>query len=229
MTRTGWKPSRLPSSFKGLRFPPPPSLLKAPLSMPPFAAMLHAGNPALMSDLIHGPMYRILPIILSLGLGACQTTPPPGAAQNLHIELVPKRGDTPPAAPPDACWASDTVPAVIETVTEQIRAQPERRAPDGRVIQPAVFRTETRQRIVSDRREVWFRTPCAAEQTVEFIASVQRALKARGFYLAPVTGALDAATAEAIRRYQAPLGLDSPVLALTTARALGISASDLGR
>ncbi|MFN3823004.1 MAG: peptidoglycan-binding domain-containing protein [Pseudorhodobacter sp.] len=183
-----------------------------------------------MSDLIHGPMYRTLPIILSLGLGACQTTPlPPGAAQNLYIELIPKRGDTPPTSPPDACWATDTVPAVIETVTQQIRAEPERRAPDGRLIQPAVFRTETRQRIVSDRREVWFQTPCADEQSVEFIASLQRALKARGFYLAPVTGALDSATAEAIRRYQGPLGLDSPVLALTTARALGISASDLGR
>jgi len=175
-------------------------------------------------------MYRILPILLVLGLGACQTIPTqPGALPDLRADVAPRRGDTPPTNPPEACWASDTLPAVIESVTEQILVEPERLGADGSVIRPAVFRTETRQKIVSDRSDVWIRTPCPTEQTPAFIASLQRALKARGFYLEPVTGVPDRTTANAIRRYQASTGLDSPVLALTTARTLGIAAADLGR
>ncbi|MBL4915999.1 peptidoglycan-binding domain-containing protein [Szabonella alba] len=175
-------------------------------------------------------MTRFLAIPLILALAACQSAAPlRDGAPDLAAELVPRRDATPPEGPAGACWASDTVPAVIETVTEQILDEPERRAADGRVTQPAVFRSEQRQRILSDRREVWFRAPCPSEQTPDFIASLQRALKARGVYLDPVTGVADAATARAVRRHQAPLGLDSPVLALATARALGISAADLGR
>jgi hypothetical protein len=76
--------------------------------------------------------------------------------------------------------------------------------------------------MVQDREEVWFRAPCPAEQTVQFTASLQRALKARGLYLLPVTGTVDAATGEAIRRFQAQRGLDSPILSLAAAQELGL-------
>lgn len=67
-----------------------------------------------------------------------------------------------------------------------------------------------------------FAVPCPAAATPEFWASVQRALAVRGLYDGPVTGAMDAATGEAVRRYQAPQGLDSPVLSLDAARQLGL-------
>ncbi len=165
----------------------------------------------------------------SLALGACQ----PGAVgaptpADLSAELIPRDGTRPPAGPPGACWDRDTLPTVIETVTEQVLVQPERRAADGSVLSPAVFRTETRQQIVQDRAQVWFRAPCMAALNLDFVATLQRALKARGVYLLPVTGVYDAATAEAVRRYQAPRGFDSPRLTLAAARQLGIVAADLG-
>lgn len=175
-------------------------------------------------------MHRYFPILFALGLGACQTVPPPqGQAMDLRADLMPRGTESPPEAPTGTCWVPDTLPAVIDTVTEQILVEPERRDDAGSVIRPAVFRTETRQQIVSDRRDVWVRTPCPDDQTPAFIASLQRALKARGFYLEPVTGVMDGATSAAIRRFQAQIGLDSPVLTLETARMLGIAAADLRR
>jgi hypothetical protein len=137
------------------------------------------------------------------------------------------RQTPPPANRQGQCWAEDTTPAVIETVTEQVVMRDAVQDAEGRVVEPASFRTETRQRIVQDRRTVWFRAPCPEDWTVGFTATLQRALKARGLYLAPVNGTLDAPTREAVRRYQEPLGLDSPELSLAAAQSLGIIAVPL--
>ena len=148
------------------------------------------------------------------------------ARTDLAIELVRLTGPGPPKGPSAACWASDTTPAIIETVTEQVVISEEVRDAAGAVVVPASFETRTFQRMVQDREVVWFHAPCAADVTVNFVATVQRALKARGVYLQPVTGVMDAATGDAIRRFQATRGLDSPVLSLAAAKELGISATD---
>ena len=168
------------------------------------------------------PPFRIA-LVLWLALGACAVAPT--VATDLSAALLPATGDTPPVTPEGACWERAVTPAVIETVTEQVLVSPERRGPDGVVTEPAGFRTETRQSIVSDRRAVWFETPCAGVMGPEFLATLQRALKARGLYTDPLTGVLDAATRAAIRAWQRPRGLDSEVLALASARALGIVAA----
>ena len=134
---------------------------------------------------------------------------------------------SPPEGDSTTCWAAEVSPAIIETVTEQSLVTPEIRDAQGEVITPASFRSTTRQRIVQDRAEVWFRAPCPAEMTVEFIATLQRALKARGLYREPLTGELDAPTTEAIRRFQAERGLDSRQLSLAAARELGIVSTEL--
>jgi peptidoglycan hydrolase-like protein with peptidoglycan-binding domain len=67
-------------------------------------------------------------------------------------------------------------------------------------------------------------TPCPETQPPDFIASLQRALRARGLHSGPVTGRMDAGTRKAVRRYQAARGLDSDILALDSARALGLVA-----
>lgn len=146
----------------------------------------------------------------------------------LSGELRRLKGEGPPPAKAGECWASAVTPAVIETVTEQVVVTPETRDASGAVVAPASFQTKTHQRMVQDRETVWFRAPCPTEMTVQFVASLQRALKARGLYLLPVTGALDEDTAEAIRRFQAERGLDSPVLSLGAARDLGLINADLG-
>ncbi len=145
-----------------------------------------------------------------------------GNPTDLRAELV-RLDPGPPPAEPGVCWEGDITPAVIETVSQQVLVTPEQRAEDGSILVPATYRSETRQRIAQEREVVWFRTPCDAELTVEFVASLQRALKARAYYLGPVTGNLDGATTEAIRRYQADRGLDSARLSLGAARQLGLA------
>lgn len=159
-------------------------------------------------------------------LAACGGPPVPKAPETLDLsgEAIVTPDGKAPAGPEGACWARDVAPLVIETVTETLQVAPEEKAPDGSVLRPAAFRSETRQRIVQERSEIWFRAPCPDSVTVSFVASLQRALKARGFYLAPVTGDFDATTAEALRRYQAKHGLDSAQLSLAAARDLGLVA-----
>lgn len=176
-------------------------------------------------------MARLIAIGAALALAACQPGPRPEAPSTADLKSEIRRAASPDAPPPaDApgvCWATDVTPAVIETVSEQVVVTPEQRDAAGRLLAPASYRSETHQRIVRDRTAVHFRTPCPDQMSLEFVATLQRALKARGYYLAPVTGALDAPTRDAIRRFQEPLGLDSPVLSLAAARALGLVTTDL--
>jgi len=169
-----------------------------------------------------------LGLVMALILGGCTgvKVEAPGQAL-LGREVVRLNGDGPPPAPNGECWANSVTPAVIETVTEQVVVSEEVRDDAGAVVTPASFRTKTSQRMVQDREVIWFRAPCPQDQTVQFVASLQRALKARGLYLLPVTGEMDADTAEAVRRFQAERGLDSPILSLAAARELGISATAL--
>jgi hypothetical protein len=115
-------------------------------------------------------------------------------------------------------------PAVLETVTEQILVRPAKMAEDGTVVSPARYRTEKQQRIVQERAETWFESPCPQIWTRDFTESVQRALQARGLFNAPITGQYDPATRTAIRQYQQTQGLNSEILSLENARSLGLIA-----
>lgn len=158
------------------------------------------------------------PALLALA-AACTPLPPgPDAARAITPELVRRAGaGGPPGAAPGTCWGAIVEPAVIETVTEQFPV-----AASGDT--PAGFRTETHQRMIRDRTEQWFRTLCPEEATGDLVASLQRALAARGLYAGPISGIQDSATLAAIRAYQAGLGLDSGLLSLDAARRLGIAA-----
>ena len=169
-------------------------------------------------------------VVAALALAACTPTPqlPVTADQaDLSREIVRTRDDRQPKGPDSACWAKDSSPAVIETVTEQVQITPEQRADDGSIAAPASYRTKTYTRMVRDRETVWFRAPCPVAMTPDFVASLQRALKARGYYLAPLTGTLDPATTDALRRFQTERGLDSRQLSLGAARELGLVATDI--
>lgn len=160
---------------------------------------------------------------LAFGLLACaaQTTKAPGRA-DLAAEAVEWNTVSRPRPKPGECWESDITPAVIETITEQRLVTPEIRDETGAVTEPATYSTTTKQHMVQDRTEIWFRTPCPELQDAEFITTLQRALKARGYYLLPLSGEMDPATTEALRRFQAERGLDSPVLSLAAAQELGL-------
>lgn len=122
------------------------------------------------------------------------------------------------------CYARTVSPALIETVTEQVII-PEVLNEDGSVVSPASFRTDTRQEILRERREIEFETPCDNILTPPFVASVQRALIARGYYRGPVSGEIDHRTSDAIRRFQVDQDdVHTATLTLKTARNLGLIA-----
>ncbi|MFT6425898.1 MAG: hypothetical protein ACJAYH_002063 [Celeribacter sp.] len=156
-------------------------------------------------------------VALCASLSACQVSTP--------TDEVLRAGDaqsSPPGADPDACYGRHATPAIVETVTEQVLVQPPQITADGTVSYPAIYRTETRQEIIRERKELWFETLCTEALTPDFISSVQRALAVRGIYSGPVTGKYDRATRRAVRAYQNAEGLDSDVLSLAAARKLGL-------
>jgi hypothetical protein len=167
-------------------------------------------------------------LVAALSLGACGNPIPVAAPapEDLSGEAIPSSASGPPATPRGACWGHDTIPAMIETVTETVLDKPEMRDATGKVTRPASYSSTARQRMVHDREEAYIRTPCYNQLTPDTIVTLQRALKARGYYLQPLTGELDPITMTAIRRYQADHGLDTPVLSLKAAETLGLVAED---
>lgn len=159
-------------------------------------------------------------------LAACNSTAlAPDIAALKEPDIVQaESASAPPGAAPGTCWGRAVSPAVIETVTEQIMVQPPEVLADGTVINPAIYRSETHQRIVRERRETWFETPCESVWTAEFTTSLQRALKVRGHYYGAETGRRDKRTRAAIRRYQKAQDLDSAILSVEAARQLGLIA-----
>ena len=157
------------------------------------------------------------------GLTACGSSSPDLGALG-EPEVTRFSQVAPPGAEPGTCWGKNVTPAIIETVTHQVMLQPAQVMADGTVTQPAIYKTETRQDIVRERKETWFLVPCATDLTPEFIASVQRALAARGLYKGDISGEMNAGTRAAVRRFQKPQGLDSGILSLAAARKLGLVA-----
>jgi hypothetical protein len=120
------------------------------------------------------------------------------------------------------CYGRDITPAVIETVTAYEVETPAVIGPDGSVLTPASYRTVTRQEIIRERGEVTFETLCPPAYTVEFVATLQRALTTRGLFTGPINGLMDTATGRAVQDFQRFDGPDSPLLSIEAARRLGI-------
>lgn len=165
-----------------------------------------------------------LPLMMGLALGGCDISGASPAAGLREPGVTRSTEIAPPGADPGTCWGKIVSPATIETVTVQVLLQPAEVTTEGVIRQPAIYKTETRQNIVRPRRDTWFEAPCDADLTVEFVSSLQRALQARSLYRGAITGVMDARTRAAVRRYQAPEGLDSGILSLAAARKLGLVA-----
>ena len=168
------------------------------------------------------PRYTLL--LCAAALAGCVGSGVPDVTRFTEAAPIQTRTTPPPGSDMSACYGVDATPAVVETVSEQILLHPAELAADGTVLYPAVYKTETRQAIVRERREVWFETPCEADLTPDFIASLQRALQVRGLYGGPVNGELNSRTRAAVRTFQKPQGLDSAILSMAGARQLGLVA-----
>lgn len=153
-------------------------------------------------------------------LSGCAASPPPPPAGAVIPAFIT---DELQIGPDGLCYATDTTPAVIETVTAQVQDQPAVLAADGTVVTPASYRTVTRQAITRERTEIRFETLCPPAYTEAFVQSLQRALALRGFYDGPVTGVMDVATGRAVQDFQREGGPDSPILSIAAARTLGLA------
>ncbi len=153
--------------------------------------------------------------LAAVGLAACMGDP--NAGGDVASASGPETADA-------ACFKSETLPAVIETVTEKVLVTPAVQAADGSELAPATYDSQSLQKIVQERRTVRFETVCEAAMTAEVVASLQRALAVRGGYDGTVTGRYDAATRAAVKRYQSGRGLPSTSLSLQAARELGLVA-----
>ena len=166
------------------------------------------------------PFPPVAALAALLALGACAEI---GTTTRSNIDPV-SLASAPPGAAPGTCWDKTVNPAVVETQTRKIELQPAQISSDGRVQSPPIYKTETRQTVVEPRRENWFEVPCADQLTPDFIASLQRALAARGHYNGPPTGTIDLRTRQAIHRFQRSEGFDNPTLTVAAARKLGLIA-----
>jgi hypothetical protein len=147
----------------------------------------------------------------------------PAMAQAEEMSLAGQIELKEPLLLPGVCYVSQIKPAVFETTTEQVQVSAERRDPKtGTVIRPARYRTETRQRMISERVPQWFRTPCVEQLTDDGIATLQRALQARGVFRGEITGRYDRPTQRAVHVWQKARGLDSGKLSFQLARELGL-------
>lgn len=162
-------------------------------------------------------LFLVIPVA---ALSAC-TPAPVAQPRNVLIDMgqIETRSD-------GRCFAKDISPAVIETVTTHELENPEVRDASGVVTSPATFRTVARQQIVRERSDIRFETVCPQNYTAERVQTLQRALKARGFYDGEITGTLDRATGFAIQRFQRIDGPDTVMLSIETARSLGVVAFD---
>lgn len=180
-------------------------------------------SPALILPWI---MARITPLpgmAMMLSLAACTPTIPDATQVPEGATLMPP-GERPEGGREGACYGKDVTPALIESITESKQVAPAKFAPDGStIITPPRYETVTRQVIAAGGQTYYFEVPCPDALTPEFISSVQRALKVRGAYTGPITGALDDNTRAAIRSYQLP-SFNSDILTLETARSLGLVA-----
>ncbi len=162
-------------------------------------------------------------LCLALGAGACApvTAPAPAATRSEFNTAGLGDADSRPD-PSGGCVATEVRPAAYEQVPGQVQSVPAEIAADGRVIRPAIYRNTTVPKLVRLGEELSFPAPCPPVFTPAFIASLQRALAARGYFAAPVSGRMDAPTRAAIRAYQSERGLESDKLALATAREFGL-------
>lgn len=165
-----------------------------------------------------------LPLILAAALcvASCRAPDVPITRAAAEPDLLELTAVAPPGAPPGTCWGKTVEPAVTKAVVVDVLVQPAQISSTGEVQSPPIYRKETQQQILKPKLESWFQTPCAADLTPGFVASVQRALAARGHFTGTITGVMDARTRAAIRSYQAPEGLDSGILSVAAAQKMGL-------
>ncbi|SLN30228.1 Putative peptidoglycan binding domain protein [Roseovarius litorisediminis] len=166
-------------------------------------------------------MIRPAPLFLTaLVLAACQSALP----RPFKPEVVQLLDQEPQYPRPGTCWEKSSIPDAGAPLTGRMWEIPSSSGTNGSDVKPAADDAELQESDFEARKDIWFETPCREVLTPEFIASLQRALKARNLYAGPVTGEYGTQTSAAVYSYQAPQGLQTGVLSIAAARQMGLVA-----
>ncbi len=166
-------------------------------------------------------MTVLRPFIILLAASAC--TADTGPAQPAKAPMVLTLGEIETDAA-GRCFALTAPQTRTEIVTDLIEVVPAVRDEGGGVTTPAILRKVTRPTVVTAGPGTRLETVCPPIYTESFVASLQRALVIRRAYVGPISGVYDPLTRAAVRDFQRGSGVDSPLLAVDTARTLGIFA-----
>ncbi|SEW22155.1 Putative peptidoglycan binding domain-containing protein [Cognatiyoonia koreensis] len=123
-----------------------------------------------------------------------------------------------------ACFAKTAGPTETVVIEELLEVAPAVKDRNGVVVSPAVFRNVSRPATNTVGDGERFETVCPPALTPAFVATLQRAMITRRAYSGAVNGQYDTATGLAVQRFQREQGIDSPYLAVSTARQLGVLA-----
>ena len=126
----------------------------------------------------------------------------------------------------DQCYFEKITPAEISTQVETRLVQPEKRNIAGQLVSPAQYETKRTQTITKPRSVTKIDAVCPEDLTPEFIASLQRAFKARGLFSSTNTGSMDTSTRRAILNFQSVRGVKSATVMKATAQELGLVVVD---
>ena len=172
-------------------------------------------------------LLRTFCLAAALGAAACTPLDTGEDEQRPDFNTMGLGDDDSRPAPGGGCVATERTDPTYKEVPRQVEVIPAEYGADGVLVNPPVYRNTSVRQIDQEGTVLRFPAPCPPVYTPEFIASVQRALAARGLYSGAITSQLDQGTRAAIRRYQSARGLDSDKLALETARDLGLVAVEL--
>jgi hypothetical protein len=115
---------------------------------------------------------------------------------------------------------SGCTPEPVSPVQDSAEVAPSLSAPPGAIGDRCWDKTETPA--ASPPQVRWVELVCPEDQTPEFVATLQRALAARGDYAGEITGKIGPQTEAAIARYQARSGTGGTALSTESAARLGL-------
>ena len=127
----------------------------------------------------------------------------------------------------DQCYFEKITPAEISTQVKTRLVQPEKCNNAGQLVSHAQYETTQTQTITKARSITKIDAVCPKDLTSEFIASLQRAFKARGLFSSTITGSMDTSTRRAILNFQNVRGVKSATVMKATAQELGLAVIEL--
>lgn len=134
-------------------------------------------------------------------------------------------GNAPENAPLGTCWDRSVLLAPVPPPEDDTQTDIAPQTPPEDITDaPTAARPDNE---MTAHYSDWVEVICPTDLKQPFAASLQRALRARGYYTAAITGHMNSATRQALHNYQTDEGVAAPtpgILTVAAARRLGLRA-----